>query len=198
MINEIWKQIKDFPYYEVSNYGRVKSLKFGKERILKQHPNNKGYFRVGLCKNGVKIDKSIHTLMFESFNDYKLKDNECIHHIDKNSINNNLINFQLMTKENHSKLHNTGKICSNKTKDKLSEQKKGENNPNFGKITSDEIKKKIVKNNHNCKLTEKKIIQIKMLFKLGFKGKEIAKLFNVKSNTISMIKTGKRWSYIKI
>lgn len=32
---EIWKDIEGYPNYQVSNMGRVKSLKFGKEKMLK-------------------------------------------------------------------------------------------------------------------------------------------------------------------
>ena len=38
-LNEIWKPIKGYEgLYEVSNFGRIKSLKFGKERIIKVKP----------------------------------------------------------------------------------------------------------------------------------------------------------------
>ena len=50
--NETWKNIKEFEDYQVSNYGNIKSFHNGKEKILKQGKNNKGYLSVGLCKNG--------------------------------------------------------------------------------------------------------------------------------------------------
>ena len=37
-INEIWKPVKDYPNYQISNLGRVKSLNYnrsGEEKILK-------------------------------------------------------------------------------------------------------------------------------------------------------------------
>ena len=51
-------------------------------------------------------------------------------------------------------------------------------------------------NNPNSTLTEKNVIQIKMLFKLGFKNIGISKIYNVNPNTISRIRTGKRWKHI--
>ena len=46
MENEIWKPIPNYDGYEVSNYGRVKSLKLGRELILKPFISKRGYYRV--------------------------------------------------------------------------------------------------------------------------------------------------------
>ena len=55
MGNEIFKDIKGYEgLYEISNYGRVKSFKWNKEKILKGNINNKGYLRVTLLKNNVE------------------------------------------------------------------------------------------------------------------------------------------------
>lgn len=48
MTNEIWKQIEEFPDYEVSSLGRIKSLKYGKEKILKQNINQEYDIRKSL------------------------------------------------------------------------------------------------------------------------------------------------------
>lgn len=56
---EIWKPKKDYEgLYEVSNFGRVKSLGNGnsnnsKERILKQYTIRNGYLHVYLSENGI-------------------------------------------------------------------------------------------------------------------------------------------------
>lgn len=52
------------------------------------------------------------------------------------------------------------------------------------------------KNNLLTKLTNNKVYQIKMLLKLGFKGIEIAKIYNVSDGIISRIKTGKTWTLL--
>ena len=71
-MNEIWKNIYEFPYYQVSNYGRVKSMiphNGTNERILKPRKNKDGYLRVALYKNGLRKPywKNIHRLMAEAF-----------------------------------------------------------------------------------------------------------------------------------
>lgn len=68
---EIWKKIKDYPDYEISNLGRVKSLKFGKERVLKQNKNKKGYFFV--CLHGTqKKTIRVHQLVAVAFLNHKI------------------------------------------------------------------------------------------------------------------------------
>ena len=50
---EIWCPINGYEgLYEVSDKGRVRSIKFGKERILKPLRNTCGYLQVQLWNNG--------------------------------------------------------------------------------------------------------------------------------------------------
>lgn len=168
---ETWKKIKGYDGdYCISNFGRIKSFKCGKEKILIPVKDN-GYLRVNLCKNGKEKIKSIHILVYETFNNYKLKDNECVHHEDENKENNDLNNFKLMTKSEHSSFHKP----SEKTKELIREKNKGENHP-------------------RSILRESDVTQIKrLLYKGIITQKEIGKLFGVNQRTISNIKCRKNW-----
>jgi hypothetical protein len=104
--NEIWKVCYDFPDYFISNLGRIKSTKFNKEKILKQNKNKNKYLTINLCRNGKQKNKDVHILVFEIFNNYKLKNDECIHHKDKNKENNYYNNLKLMIKSNHTSVRN--------------------------------------------------------------------------------------------
>jgi len=65
---EIWKNIKGFEnLYQVSNMGRVRSLKFGKKKIMKLTPNKQGYLRVKLYKNGETKDFRVSRLVAFAF-----------------------------------------------------------------------------------------------------------------------------------
>jgi len=65
---EIWKDVPNYEgLYQVSNLGKVRSLKFGKERVLKPYANGAGYYQVDPCKDGVKKKKSIHRLVMLAF-----------------------------------------------------------------------------------------------------------------------------------
>lgn len=107
---EIWKSIEGFEgLYEVSNTGKVKSLKRTvktnngnfqsyNEKILKH--TNKGYCVVVLCKDGKKYPKTIHRLVAEAFIPNTLN-KPYIDHIDTNPQNNNVENLKWVTqKEN--------------------------------------------------------------------------------------------------
>jgi len=189
-MQEIWKTINGFEDYQISNFGRVKSLKKWhgtNERVLKPYKDSGGYFHVKLCKNGKPKNKQIYTLMYESFNNYKLKENECIHHIDFTK-DNYLDNFQMMTISEHHKLHTDdahhprgmlNKKHSEKTKKLMSENHadfKGEHHP-------------------MSILTEQDVIKIRRLLDEGIlTQRQIAKIFRIKQNTISNIKCGKIWN----
>ena len=77
---EKWKPIKGFEgLYEVSNKGRIKSMKryvpnrSGKmlveEKILSLAHDNKGYYRVSLCREGKQFPKKVHRIVAEAFVD---------------------------------------------------------------------------------------------------------------------------------
>jgi hypothetical protein len=95
--NEIWKTIEGFGDYEVSNLGRVKSFKFGKERILKSR-NRNGYLAVDLWKECKRTTKNIHQLVAIAFLNHKVCGMEkVVDHIDMNKTNNNLNNLQIVS-----------------------------------------------------------------------------------------------------
>jgi hypothetical protein len=64
---EEWRVIADYPDYEVSNVGNVRSNKNGKVRILKPSANNKGYKHVVLHLNGNAKTFKVHRLVAMTF-----------------------------------------------------------------------------------------------------------------------------------
>ena len=98
-MKEIWKDKKDYEgLYMVSNWGRVKSIKFGKERILKPVTNSSGYLLVNLCKDGKVKAFTVHRLVAEAFlpNPHNYP---CVNHKDENKQNNNVDNLEWCTHE---------------------------------------------------------------------------------------------------
>jgi len=97
-MEEIWKDIDGYNgLYQISNYGRVKSLikhNGTDERILKPIKNLNGYLQVNLSKKGKLNIYSIHRLVAQAFipNDDLLKTE--INHKDENKINNNVNNLE--------------------------------------------------------------------------------------------------------
>lgn len=66
--NEQWRDIAGYEgIYQVSNLGRVRSLKFGKVRVLRPQKDKDGYLLVSLCKGG-KIKKCrVHRIVASAF-----------------------------------------------------------------------------------------------------------------------------------
>lgn len=93
--NEEWRDIEDYEgKYQVSNMGRIKSLKYGKERILRTGTIDKyGHQGVNLCKNGVAANKCLHRLVAEAFLPNP-ENKPCVDHIDTNPRNNCVENLR--------------------------------------------------------------------------------------------------------
>ncbi|AVI85643.1 MULTISPECIES: NUMOD4 domain-containing protein [Pseudomonas syringae group] len=63
MTIEVWRDIDDWPGYEVSDQGRVRRG----ARLKAPDPDRKGYLRVKLWKNGKSKNRLIHGLVAAAF-----------------------------------------------------------------------------------------------------------------------------------
>lgn len=110
---EVWKDVVGYEgLYQVSNMGRIKSLKYKRRNIphiTNYKPNQFGYIRVQLTKNGERKGMHVHRLVYEAFvgkvpkwiatakGDERME----INHKDENKSNNCVWNLELITaKEN--------------------------------------------------------------------------------------------------
>lgn len=106
MENEIWRDVIGYEgHYMVSSYGRVKSLKYNQEKILKAVLDKFGYCMYVLCKNGKTQNIRGHILVAESFmNHVRNGFKKVIDHIDENPSNNRLENLRVLSsRENTSR-----------------------------------------------------------------------------------------------
>ncbi len=138
---EIWKDIKNYEgFYQVSNLGRVKSLHFNKEKILRYNTKANEYISIILCKHSKHFSTRIHQLVAKTF--IKNPNNYLeINHINGNKADNNINNLEWC-----SRMHNIKHSIENKLTKPTGA--KGERN----------IK---------AKLTEKEVLEIRMLYKTG-------------------------------
>ena len=94
---ENWKRFND---YLISDYGRVKSIKFGKERFIKQFRGNEDYMQVTLSINKKPKLYKVSRLVYMLFKG-DIPDGMQVNHIDEDKNNNHISNLNLMTpKEN--------------------------------------------------------------------------------------------------
>ncbi len=97
-IMEIWKTIKDFENYQVSNLGRIKSFTKGSEKILKTALNTNKYYWVRLFNKDKSKCKLVHSLVAEYFLENKLN-LPFINHIDGCKTNNKVFNLEWCTQK---------------------------------------------------------------------------------------------------
>ena len=97
MKKEIWEDIEGYDgAYQVSNRGRVMSLKFGKTRVLKQTPNLKGYWMIMLYKRGRKKHWRVARLVAQHFL-LSWDENLQIDHINGGKKENHIENLRMVT-----------------------------------------------------------------------------------------------------
>ena len=177
MIEEIWKPVINYEgLYEISNYGKVKSLNYKrtkKEQILKPLKEMGSYLCVILFKNNGGKQHSIHRLVLEAFVGPCPPGMEGCHN-NGNPSDNFVGNLRWDTRSNNQKdrkWHGT------------------KNNPiwinNMGSKSS------------TAKLNNTKIIEIKKLHLEGESNIKIAKIYNVHPTTISRIINEETWKYIE-
>lgn len=178
-MGEIWKDIKGYEgYYQISSFGRVKSVERiverknntkmkVKERILRQHIMKNGYCTVNIIKKTYKTHL-VHRLVAIAF----INNEKClpqVNHIDGNKGNNNLSNLEWCTQKENS-IH--------ASKNGLLHSPKGEEC-------------------HFSKRRKEDIMQIRSLYHSGeYTMKELAIMFKSSSGYICDVVNKKLWKHI--
>lgn len=181
---EIWKNVPGMEgLYQVSNFGRIKSLArtiqrnnkgtlHTKEHFVKGSKDTKGYLQLDAKIDGKRVLKFIHRIVAEAFLD-NTENLEQVNHKDGNKLNNCVENLEWVTcKDNIHHAWNNG----------LNRPQKGEKHANH-------------------KLTEEQVAFIKEHYKKGnkeFGASALAKRFNVTKTPIVLIVKGKAWKHIVV
>jgi hypothetical protein len=102
---EVWKKLEDYPDYEVSNLGRIKSFKRKKEKILKPATDKDGYLKVVLANNNLPKTFRVHQVVSIAFlNHIPIGMKLVVNHINSVRNDNRLLNLEIVTqKENINK-----------------------------------------------------------------------------------------------
>ena len=130
MLDEIWKEIKNYEdYYEISNYGRIRRIKYDNignkfqyniPKYLKLREDKDGYLRCDLSLNGKIKRFFVHRLVAKAFVDNR-NNNPVVNHIDGNKQNNYYKNLEFCTiKQNNLHVLKTG--LRNMKNNKLSKE----------------------------------------------------------------------------
>lgn len=107
---QVWKDIQGFEgLYEVSNFGNVRSLKYGKIKYLKPADDGNGYYFVNLSKNGIVKNFKIHRLVANAFipNPNNLPQ---INHKDEDKTNNKANNLEWCNNQYNTRYSNSKQV----------------------------------------------------------------------------------------
>lgn len=109
-MTEVWENIQGYgSFYQVSNYGRIKSFKRYKEGVLLDPGiNSSGYLYINLYLDGIPKKYTIHRLVAITFlkNPYNKQE---VNHLDGNKLNNLVTNLTWVTpQENTTHAYDTG------------------------------------------------------------------------------------------
>lgn len=94
---EIWRDIDNFPGYQVSSAGQVRSSKRGKSILLGFGGPRNGYNTVVLYRNGKRFSFSVHSLVLNAFVGVCPEGMEC-RHLNSVRFDNRLENLKWGTK----------------------------------------------------------------------------------------------------
>jgi NUMOD4 motif len=160
------------PRYEVSNFGRLKSLQSSEKGTIIKGSVIQGYRSLNVrLPKGKSFNRYVHKLVAETFVTKPSLDHKFVIHLDFDKTSNHFENLKWATKDEmveHNKL-----------------------NPAV-------INKPIPKRTKNYKLTETKVRMIKkMLQKENTRLKMIAKQFGITHTQLNRIRSGKNWGYVK-
>ena len=173
--NEIWKPIANYEgLYEISNYGRIKSLprktktKIVKEpMILKVFKRHTGYIQAKLCKNSKLYNPIVSRLVAEAF--LEKPNYPCVvNHKDCIRDNNHVNNLEWITQSQNTRY---AFLKGNKSQ-------KGEKN-NMAKLTMEKVKEIRKFKEENDHLSQQ----------------QIADHFNLKRENVKDIINYKTWNY---
>jgi hypothetical protein len=173
-MDEIWKHIPGYQYYQISTTGQIKSLDrrlphnkhktymIRKGKLLTPYVNQSGYYIIRLCESG-QIFRTIHSLVALTFIPNP-ENKPQVNHINGDKKDNRVENLEWVTNgENMKHAYRIGLKCN-----------KGIKNP-------------------GNKLSENDILEIR---NSNEKQDVIANRFNIKQCHVSSIKNKKTWRHI--
>lgn len=170
-MGEFWRGVDGYEAeYEISTSGRVRSLKWGKSRILKNRATHSGYFSVNLRKDSISKDTKVHRLVAQAFLE-NLENKPTVNHKDGDKRNNHVDNLEWATyKENTQHALRTGLLHHEKTTGSL---------------------------HGGAKLDEEKVLVIRWIrANYNFTLKQIGKMFGVSYVTIHSVVSRANWKHV--
>jgi transposase len=188
---ELWIELPQYPGYEISNYGRVKSYKPQgrattitkrlppeKGRFLKPTVNSRGYFILELRPiDKPAIIQSVHTLVALAFIGPQPTEYHQVSHKNGNKQNNFYRNLEWLTAHEHYE----------------HELISGMRRPGWGKVNHPKGE-----NHRLAILTSEQVVEAIKRVNSGESQASVARFFGVHRSTIHLIVKGRNWEHLKL
>jgi hypothetical protein len=164
--------VENPPRYEVSNFGRLRSLQNDAKGTIIKGSVIQGYRSLNVrLPKGKTFNRYIHKLVAEAFVKRESPDHKFVIHLDYDKMNNHFENLKWVTKDEMVEHNRENPAVKNKP---------------------------IPRNTKNYKLTETKVRMIKkMLQNENTRLKMIAKQFGITHTQLNRIRSGENWGYLK-
>jgi len=171
-MKEVWKPIPSFPRYEVSNIGRIRSIRT--KQLTKLIKNNHGYmrFKATITETTRKYKKFflVHRCVAEAFLGPAPSPKHEVNHMNKKRDDNRVTNLEWVTKSQNGIHRARFKFYKEYARPKK----------------------------NAAKLSRTDVMDIKLSLVKGLTVRQLAKKFRVTSSTIYKIKHGHSWSNVLI
>jgi len=166
---EVFKDIVGYKgLYQISNLGRIKSLKGRCPIIMRTRTNKRGYIQTHLHSHGYKT-KTVHRLVAVAFINNK-ENKPCVNHKNGIKTDNRVENLEWSTyKENTNHSIDIGVMSFNHVRGI---------------------------NHYRAKLNVYDVLEIRKKLSSGATGVLISKKYNVSNALVSKIKSNKLWKHI--
>lgn len=183
MSDEVWLEVEGYEgLYEVSSYGRVRSVERVETFISKRNcgdvlmtrkrkssllvPSTQDYETVRLYNHGTCYACLVHRLVAHAFIDNIDFTKDEVNHIDESKLNNMAYNLEWVTRSENA-IHSVKSFRGSKA--------------------------------GMSKLNEVQVMQIKQLLADGvFNQTQIGDMFGVSNHTVSSIKRGQNWGWLTV
>lgn len=178
MISEKWlpividiEGVEKPPRYEVSNFGRLRSLQSDENGTIIKGSVIQGYRSLNVrLPKGKSFNRYIHKLVAEFFVEKASENHRFVIHKDFDKQNNHFMNLRWVTKEEMIEHNRENPSVKNKP---------------------------VPKRTANYKLTETKVIMIKKLLKNeNNRLKMIARQFGITHTQLNRIRSGENWGHV--
>lgn len=174
----MWKTLKDFPKYEINEYGIIRFVKCKTPKYVLLHKS--GYYLVQFKKAGKIHTKKVHRLVAETYLPKPKEElvEKCskehhgkvqVNHIDGNKTNNYYLNLEWCDHQRN---------CKHASQEGLNPRPVGEKNP-------------------RAILTEELVHQICKYYEDGGTPKMAQIIFNISRSQATKIRSGHAWKHIQ-